>query len=64
MAVCTEERGDFQNKDTRIYGCRLFFCFFYDQIQYDFVVKLNKEREGQHIYGNILMFECSRELCN
>jgi len=39
VAVCTEERGNLQNKDTRIYGCRLFFCFFHDQIQDDFVVK-------------------------
>lgn len=28
VAVCTEERGNLQNKDTRIYGCRLFFVFF------------------------------------
>ena len=27
VAVCTEERGNLQNKDTRIYGCNFFFLF-------------------------------------
>ena len=45
MAVCTEERGNLQNKVTRIHGCRLlFFMTRYKMILQ--LNKLNKERDS------------------